>query len=53
MEWFDVTPEQVLSMLAFAARSLDPPHSPPRRTPPRLSSMRILFEPSSGDTCAR
>jgi hypothetical protein len=28
MEWFDVTREQIVAVLEFAARSLDPP-SPP------------------------
>jgi uncharacterized protein (DUF433 family) len=29
MEWFDVTREQVVAVLEFAARSLDPPTSDP------------------------
>jgi uncharacterized protein (DUF433 family) len=28
MEWFDVSREQVVTVLEFAARSLDPPNSP-------------------------
>jgi len=28
MEWFDVTREQIVAVLEFAARSLDPPSSP-------------------------
>lgn len=28
MEWFDVTREQVVAVLEFAARSLDPPNTP-------------------------
>jgi uncharacterized protein (DUF433 family) len=28
MEWFDVTREQVVAVLEFAARSLDPPDTP-------------------------
>ena len=28
MEWFDVSREQVVAVLEFAARSLDPPSSP-------------------------
>ena len=28
MEWFDVTREQVVAVLEFAARSLDPPNPP-------------------------
>jgi uncharacterized protein (DUF433 family) len=30
MEWFDITREQIVAVLEFAARSLDPP-SPPAR----------------------
>jgi uncharacterized protein (DUF433 family) len=29
MEWFDVTREQVVAVLEFAARSLDAPPAPP------------------------
>jgi uncharacterized protein (DUF433 family) len=29
MEWFDVTREQVVAVLEFAARSLDAPSAPP------------------------
>jgi uncharacterized protein (DUF433 family) len=28
MEWFDVTREQIVAVLEFAARSFDPPHAP-------------------------
>jgi len=28
MEWFDVTREQIVAVLEFAARSLDPPNPP-------------------------
>ena len=28
MEWFDVSREQIVAVLEFAARSLDPPNSP-------------------------
>lgn len=28
LDWFDVTREQVLAVLEFAARSLDPPNTP-------------------------
>jgi uncharacterized protein (DUF433 family) len=28
MEWFDVTREQIIAVLEFAARSLDPPNPP-------------------------
>ena len=28
MEWFDVTREQIVAVLEFAARSLDPPNLP-------------------------
>ncbi len=28
MEWFDVTREQIVAFLEFAARSLDPPNPP-------------------------
>jgi uncharacterized protein (DUF433 family) len=37
MEWFDVTREQIVAVLEFAARSLDPP--PPKRESPSLSSV--------------
>jgi uncharacterized protein (DUF433 family) len=30
MEWFHLTREQIVAVLEFAARSLDPPPSPPR-----------------------
>jgi uncharacterized protein (DUF433 family) len=30
MEWFDVTREQIVAVLEFAARSLDAPPPPPR-----------------------
>jgi uncharacterized protein (DUF433 family) len=30
MEWFDVTREQIVAVLEFAARSLDPPNPPAR-----------------------
>jgi uncharacterized protein (DUF433 family) len=33
MEWFDVTREQVVAVLEFAARSLDVPVSPHPRIP--------------------
>ena len=29
MEWFDVSREQIVAVLEFAARSLDPPNPPP------------------------
>jgi hypothetical protein len=38
MEWFDVTREQIIAVLEFAARSLDPP-SPPAREDRSLSSL--------------
>lgn len=28
MEWFDVSREQIIAVLEFAARSLDPPNAP-------------------------
>jgi hypothetical protein len=30
MEWFHLTREQIVAVLEFAARSLDPPPPPPR-----------------------
>ncbi|MGH9430775.1 MAG: DUF433 domain-containing protein [Terriglobia bacterium] len=33
MEWFDVTREQVVAVLEFAARSLDPPAPPVPESP--------------------
>ena len=33
MEWFDVTREQVVAVLEFAARSLDPPTLPVPESP--------------------
>ena len=33
MEWFDVKREQVVSVLEFAARSLDPPDPSPPQSP--------------------
>jgi uncharacterized protein (DUF433 family) len=30
MEWFHLTREQIVAVLEFAARSLDPPSPPPR-----------------------
>ena len=41
MEWFDVTREQIVAVLEFAARSLDAPPSANRSVEP---SMRILFD---------
>ncbi len=32
MDWFDVTREQIVAVLEFAARSLDPPNPPVRET---------------------
>jgi hypothetical protein len=32
MEWFDVTREQIIAVLEFAARSLDPPNPPARES---------------------
>ena len=32
MEWFDVTREQIVAVLEFAARSLDPPSPSPRES---------------------
>jgi uncharacterized protein (DUF433 family) len=32
MEWFDVTREQIVTVLEFAACSLDPPNPPARET---------------------
>ena len=32
MEWFDVTREQIVAVLEFAARSLDPPSLPAHET---------------------
>jgi uncharacterized protein (DUF433 family) len=32
MEWFDVTREQIVAVLEFAARSLDPPNPPATQT---------------------
>jgi uncharacterized protein (DUF433 family) len=32
MEWFDVTREQIVAVLEFAARSLDPPNPPTRES---------------------
>jgi poly(3-hydroxybutyrate) depolymerase len=40
IEWFDVTREQVVAVLEFAARSLD---APPVVHPPKRP-MRILFD---------
>ena len=34
MEWFDVSREQVVAVLEFAARSLDPPPPNNRQMPP-------------------
>ena len=33
MEWFDVTREQIVAVLEFAARSLDPPPATSLRSP--------------------
>ena len=38
MEWFDVTREQIVAVLEFAARSLDPP-SPPAGESRSLTSL--------------
>ena len=35
MEWFHLTREQIVAVLEFAARSLDPPRSPPPSGTPR------------------
>jgi uncharacterized protein (DUF433 family) len=32
IEWFDVTREQIVAVLEFAARSLDPPNPPARES---------------------
>jgi len=37
MEWFDVTREQVVAVLEFAARSLDPPSMPAGESRPLTS----------------
>lgn len=34
MEWFDVSREQIVTVLEFAARSLDAPPLDPRQLPP-------------------
>ena len=36
MDWFHLTPEQIVAVLEFAARSLDPPSSP---QPPGTSTI--------------
>jgi len=41
MEWFDVTREQVVAVLEFAARSLDAP-PPVRNTPPQTVDAHSL-----------
>jgi len=33
MDWFHLTREQIVAVLEFAARSLDPPSSPPQSGP--------------------
>jgi uncharacterized protein (DUF433 family) len=37
MEWFDVTREQIVAVLGFAARSLDPPNPPAHENRPLTS----------------
>jgi uncharacterized protein (DUF433 family) len=37
MEWFDVTREQIVAVLEFAARSLDPPNPSVRESHPLTS----------------
>jgi uncharacterized protein (DUF433 family) len=37
MEWFDVTREQIVAVLQFAARSLDPPNPPAHESGPLAS----------------
>jgi uncharacterized protein (DUF433 family) len=32
IEWFDITREQIVTILEFAARSLDPPNPPLRES---------------------
>jgi uncharacterized protein (DUF433 family) len=43
MEWFDVTREQVVAVLEFAARSLDPPKppAPESRSPTPLDARAV------------
>ena len=36
MEWFHLTREQIIAVLEFAARSLDPPSPPPRSEAPTV-----------------
>ena len=40
MDWFDVTREQIIAVLEFAARSLDAP--PPARTLPQTADAHSL-----------
>jgi uncharacterized protein (DUF433 family) len=42
MEWFHLTREQIVAVLEFAARSLDPP--PPRHDPGNRRHMLVLFD---------
>src|SRR5215470_18819365 len=43
MDWFHLTREQIIAVLEFAARSLDPP---PPRNPGHHRYMRVLFDHS-------
>jgi uncharacterized protein (DUF433 family) len=38
VEWFHITPEQVIAVLEFAARSLDPPGSSHESTGPMIDA---------------
>jgi len=44
-EWFHLTREQIVAVLEFAARSLDPPR--PSRSPWRQRRMLVLFDHST------